>query len=86
MSLTKTGDTWTVAERENYLADATKIRGLLFSIKDMKIAESRNIRAEAALRKLQLLAPDESGEGGSGAGTLAENLRWRRHADVGVRQ
>ena len=70
VSLTRTGDTWTVAERDNYLADATKIRGLLFSIKDMKIAESRSIRAEAALRKLQLLAPDESGEGGSGAGTL----------------
>ena len=70
VSLTKTGDNWTVAERENYLADATKVRGLLYGIKDMTIAESRSMRGEAALKALQLLSPDQSGEGGSGAGTL----------------
>ncbi|MGI9239465.1 MAG: hypothetical protein ACR2RV_01615, partial [Verrucomicrobiales bacterium] len=70
VSLTKTGDTWTVAERDNYLADATKVRGLLFSLKDMKISESRNVSGEAALNKLQLLAPDQAGIGGAGAGTL----------------
>ena len=72
VSLTKTGENWTVAERENYLADATKVRGLLYSIKDMKIAESRSMRGEAALKALQLLSPDQSGEGGSGAGTLVK--------------
>jgi hypothetical protein len=72
VSLTKTGDKWTVAERENYLADATKVRGLLYGIKDMKVAESRSARGEAALRALQLLSPDQSGEGGSGAGTLVK--------------
>ncbi len=41
VNLKKDGDQWVVTERDNYTADATKIRGLLFSIKDLKVAESR---------------------------------------------
>ena len=70
VTLKKEDGEWVVSERDDYLADANKVRGLLYTIKDLEIAESRNSKSKAALKELQLLTPDESGQGGSGAGTV----------------
>ena len=72
VNLVKDGDSWVVTERDNYAADGKKITGLLHTIRGMEVADSRSARGNAALKSLQLLEPDESGEGGSGAGTKVE--------------
>ena len=72
VTLKKQGSAWVVVERDNYPADATKIRGLLYGIKDMRISENRSMRGSAALKELQLLDPKDAGEGGSGAGTVVK--------------
>jgi len=69
VTLKKEGDAWVVSERDNYPADANKIRGVLYSLKDMKISESRNLRGPAALKALELLDPATADAGGSGTGT-----------------
>ena len=71
VTLEKDGDIWIVAERDGFVADANKIRGLLYSLKDMKISESRRMRGPSALKELALLDP-ESDTDGAGTGTVVK--------------
>jgi hypothetical protein len=71
VTLEKDGDAWVIAERDSFGADANKIRGLLYSLKDMKISESRRMRGPSVLKELALLDPGSDADGG-GTGTIVK--------------
>jgi hypothetical protein len=69
LTLARTGDQWTIAERGGFPADFGKLRRFLLKAIELKIGQSEPIGADDRAR-LDLLDPGK----GAGAGTLLEFL------------
>ena len=69
LTLVRSGDQWTIAERGGFPADFGKLRGFLLKTIELKIGQSEPID-ESDRARLDLLAPGK----GTGAGTLLEFL------------